>query len=460
MGTVNQEVLQYYRCPEEFVNFALSGDLSEDSGFFRFGKDALCFGESCSGFRARRVQPDLYDALAGVVFDGTSIQLPFDPSEVIDNLRRERYLRSDHHGEKKTVVQSAVRNAYYVLRPALPVSVRKHVQRMSLRGWDKLPFPGWPVDRTVENIVEKLLALSLQAHAVERIPFVWFWPEGAYSAAIVTHDVEALAGRDFCSELMDLDDSVGIKASFQIVPEERYAVPRCFLDSIRERGFEINVHDLNHDGRLFVDRQVFLQRAQRINRYGREFGAAGFRSGALYRNLEWFQALEFAYDMSVPNVGHLEAQRGGCCTVMPYFLGDILEIPVTMTQDYTLYYILKDYSIDLWKRQIELVIGKNGLISFIAHPDYIETPRERSIYEELLGYLARLRDEKRVWMTTPGEVNRWWRARSQMTIVRSDGDWSIEGPQSERARLAYAVLDGGHLSYEIRSAHRSKGVHA
>ena len=53
--------------------------------------------------------------------------------------------------------------------------------------------------------------------------------------------------------------------------------------------------------------------------------------------------------MSVPNVAHLEPQRGGCCTVMPYFVGDVLELPLTTIQDYSLFHILGDYSTTLWK---------------------------------------------------------------------------------------------------------------
>jgi hypothetical protein len=93
------------------------------------------------------------------------------------------------------------------------------------------------------------------------------------SCAIVTHDVETEAGRDRCSWLMDEDDQYQIKASFQIVPEERYAVPSSFLEAIRARGFEINVHDLNHDGRLFSSREEFIRRAERINGYLQAFGA-------------------------------------------------------------------------------------------------------------------------------------------------------------------------------------------
>ena len=96
--------------------------------------------------------------------------------------------------------------------------------------------------------------------------------------------------------------------------------------------------------------------------------------------------------MSVPNAAHLEPQRGGCCTVMPYFVGDILELPLTTTQDYSLFHILGDYSTALWKAQTELILSKNGLISFITHPDYLSEQRALAVYTELLAHLAQLRD--------------------------------------------------------------------
>lgn len=80
---------------------------------------------------------------------------------------------------------------------------------------------------------------------------------------------------------------------------------------------EVNVHDLNHDGRLYWNRDEFLRRAAKMNEYAHKLGTKGFRSGVLYRNLEWYGAFEFSYDMSVPNVAHLHPQRGGCCPVLP-----------------------------------------------------------------------------------------------------------------------------------------------
>ena len=81
---------------------------------------------------------------------------------------------------------------------------------------------------------------------------------------------------------MDLNDSCGMKAAFQVIPECRYKVTASFLSSIGDRGFELNVHDLNHDGRLFSSKARFMQRVGAINRYGKQFGSRGFRSGVMY----------------------------------------------------------------------------------------------------------------------------------------------------------------------------------
>lgn len=446
---MNQALIDYYRCPEEFAEFALAGTLSEVSGFFRFGRNAICYGQCSAGFLAPKPTDGLYDALDDVTINASAPRLPFDPTQIVENLRRERYFSNPSKVQPKRVLESIVRDAYYLLRPLMPVSIRRHAQRIHLQDWHRIPFPHWPVDRTVDHIMENLLRLSLKSGRAERIPFIWFWPEGMPGCAIVTHDVETTLGRDFSSHLMDIDDAYGIKASFQVVPEKRYKVTSSYLESIRSRGFEINVQDLNHDGHLFRDHKEFLRRAGKINKYAKEFRAKGFRAAVLYRNVDWYDAFEIDYDMSIPNVAHLDPQRGGCCTVMPYFIGKILELPVTTTQDYPLFQILCDYSIELWKQQIALILEKNGLISFIVHPDYIISEKAQGTYRELLSYLVQLRSQRRIWIAPPGEVNRWWRERHQMKLVRQGSAWRIEGTGCERARVAHAKLAGDRVVYQV-----------
>ncbi|MGA9984567.1 MAG: hypothetical protein WBP95_13920, partial [Acidobacteriaceae bacterium] len=393
---------------------------------------------------AQSIEEPLHDVSGEVETENGTVFLPFDPGEVIANLYREIYVEDWRSGSS-----SAVAKLYYFLRPGLPVALRKHLQKFHLRNWDKQPFPRWPVDCSVDNLLEKLLLLSLRESGVRRIPFIWFWPEGKSACALMTHDVETRIGRDFCSTLMDIDESYGIKASMQVIPEERYSVTPEFLQSLRSRGFEIVVHDLNHDGHLYENREQFLQRAEKINAYGRQYGAEGFRAAVLYRKQLWYDALKCSFDMSVPNVAHLDPQHGGCCTVMPYFIGDIVELPVTTVQDYTLFHILNDYSIDIWKRQTSIIVAKHGLMSFIIHPDYVMDDRQRAIFEALLDHLVQLRRDQNVWITTPGEVNRWWRQRAQLQLVERNGAWQIEGPGSDRARLAWASEIDGRLSLSL-----------
>src|SRR5271157_5895836 len=440
--------LDHYRCPDGLADFALAGRLSDDTGYFKFGQGTICYGQSASGFRATRADGTLYDILDDVTTRGSSVLLPFHPADVIDNLRLERYA-SRFSPSALNPWMRALRSAYYFLRPWMHINVRKHVQKARLNGWRNHPFPHWPVDTTVEDLSERLLLCSMNAQGVDRVPFVWFWPTGARSCAVMTHDVEAESGQSFCSELMNIDDSFGVKASFQLVPEGRYKTSAALVKDIRGRAFEVNIQDLNHDGHLFRDKEEFLRRAERINRYGKLYGATGFRSAVLYRNQDWFEALDFSFDMSVPNVAHLDPQRGGCCTVMPYFVGDILEIPLTTTQDYMLFHLLNDYSLDLWRMQTEAIMQKNGLVSFLIHPDYVIEKRARDVYRDLLGFLHQLMSGERLWFALPGEVNQWWRARSKMRVVNHAGQWRIEGPGKERAVLAFAKASGDHLEYEI-----------
>lgn len=441
---MKQAFLDYYRCPDSFADFRLTAARHDGNrtGYFQFGPDLICYG-SVNVEAREKVTDSLPEALTQVRIENSTCILPFDPTDIATNFRYERYV----NGEHRPAWKKRTRQLYYTARPLLPVSIRRHLQRTWLKGWNERPFPHWPVDRTVDKMFEVLIRLALQASGQVRIPFIWFWPEGKSSCAIMTHDVETASGLKFTRELMDINDSFAIRSSFQIIPEARYTATENVLSAIRERGFEINVHDLKHDGRLFEDHSRFVQSATRINECALRFGSKGFRSGVLYRNLNWYGAFRFSYDMSVPNVAHLDPQTGGCCTVMPYFVGNILELPVTTTQDYSLFHILDTYSLDLWREQISQIMQQHGLISFIVHPDYLDTPQARDTYTDLLKYLAQLRADAGMWTALPGEVDTWWRQRSKMRLVRQGSGWSIEGSGAERARIAYATLENDEVKY-------------
>jgi len=445
----------YYRTGPEVDTFEVAQPLSVESGYFCFGSGNVCFGRTSGGNLSATPNDVLYDTSKDIVVSPGRVALPFDPCEIIANLSLERYATRATNAVAK-FFGNFTRHTYYALRPYLPLGLRSEIQRIYLGDWRRLTFPRWPVDTTVNILFKRLLALQLRASGLSRIPFIWFWPNGAKAAVIMTHDVEEEQGLEFCPTLAALNGEFNIPASFQFVPEDRYRVSSQELESLRLAGFEVNVQDLNHDGRLYWDLEEFRRRADRINHYAEVFGALGFRSGVLYRKQEWFKYLNFEYDMSVPNVAHLDPQRGGCCSVMPYFIGNMLELPVTTSQDHTIFHVLHDYTIALWRHQISISLKQNGLISFIVHPDYVIDTRARQVYGNLLAELNRLRDEENVWLALPGQVNRWWRQRSAMTLVETEGNWKIQGEGAEQACFAFAILSGDEVEFDIPTRRRSE----
>ncbi|MBS1841129.1 MAG: hypothetical protein JSS69_03785 [Acidobacteria bacterium] len=440
----------YYRIPEDTLATNLAENAAGEEGFFRFGDGNICYGRSPSGVSAKVADSELFCTTAKVIRDRHTVELPFDFHEVIDNLRFERYRERMVPGLEVFAASEPVRKLYYFMRSCLPVSVRRHLQKAYFSDWKSIPFPSWPVDFTVDNLHEEFLKLHMQANGISSVPFIWFWPNGSRSCLMMTHDVETVAGRDFTPQLISLDAKYGIKGSYQVIPEKRYSVPDSYVSEIRSQGCEFNVHDLNHDGHLYREREEFVRRARRINGYVQKFGCNGFRAGAMYRRQDWYDVFEFSYDMSVPNVAHLEPMRGGCCTVFPYFIGRILELPLTATQDYSLFHILNDFSIELWKKQLSLILNRNGLMSFITHPDYLIESRARKVYESLLSFLQGMVQRENVWTALPGDIDRWWRARSRMSLQPKAGGWEIVGEGSECARVAFAVLENEKLRYELQ----------
>jgi len=437
---------EYFRCGDGLFQDDSGAATTADEGFFTYDGSAVCYGRPFRGTTVKYLNGDpLPDLAMEVCAHSGGPRLPLNLSEVVTNLRRERYRRIRPRAEF-VAGASSVRSLYYAVRPVLGVAVRKHLQRLRLAGWNAIPFPRWPVDASVDTLMRSAMKLALRAGESRRIPFIWFWPDGADAGVMMTHDVEGDRGLKYCDALMDLDESFGIISSFQIVPAPG-AADVCA--AIQRRGFEVNLHDWNHDGRLFRDKRLFLERAELINAQARRLGCRGFRSAVMYREQDWFDALEFDYDMSVPNVAHLDPQRGGCCTVMPYFVGDILELPLTTVQDYSLLHVIGDYSIDLWRRQIDLILAEHGLISFIVHPDYVNTKRENEVYVQLLAHLNRLRAQRKLWVAPPGDIERWWRQRQAMRLVPDGAGWRVGGDGSCRARVAYASLDGDRVVYEV-----------
>ena len=117
------------------------------------------------------------------------------------------------------------------------------------------------------------------------------WPDQKRFALVLSHDVDTARGLDQCLQLMELEKQLGFRSSFNFVPEG-YEMTNHVLKTLRESDFGIGVHGLVHDEKLFGHRKVFERRAPRINNYLKKWGAVGFHSPAMIRNLDWIGELD------------------------------------------------------------------------------------------------------------------------------------------------------------------------
>ena len=120
---------------------------------------------------------------------------------------------------------------------------------------------------------------------------------------------------------------------------------------------------------MFSSRATFEEQQPALRDAIERFGAVGFRSPATHRVFEWLGELPVEYDCSIPHSDPYEPQPGGCCSVWPFFIGDVVELPYTLPQDHTLFTVLGHRTIDVWLEQVERLVKLNGLLQFVTHPD-------------------------------------------------------------------------------------------
>lgn len=380
--------------------------------------------------------------------------------------------------------------------------------------------------RKVEGVCWPILPGS------ERPPEGWpGWPEGKQFAFVLTHDVEGPEGLAKVKRLAELEMNLGFRSSFNLIPEGPYRVPDELRKWLEDRGFEVGVHDLHHDGKLYHNRAEFARKALRINHYIKEWGAAGFRAGFMLHNLDWLHDLEIAYDASTFDTDPFEPQPDHVGTIFPFFVNrpegngeptdydgqgkarslafesrlgkngqpaiplsgsnkgtpaiggypqgarelpmnqrvrsclaaGYVELPYTLPQDSTLFFLLGERTPDLWLRKLDWVAARGGMAMVNVHPDYLRFEDERpgpttfplDHYRRLLEHV-RDNYQGRFWHGVPRQLV------SALLSVRPEAERPmpmILARQPERPRIWIDLDNTPHVPFfePIVEALREKG---
>lgn len=256
----------------------------------------------------------------------------------------------------------------------------------------------------------------------ETPPLNWpGWPEGKKFALVLTHDVEGRRGVERCRQLMELERRLGFRSSFNLVHEGECPIPQELRDELTRNGFEVGVHDLHHDGKLYLSHTVFSKKAQRINHYLKEWKSRGFRSGFMLHKTDWMHELNVLYDSSTFDTDPFEPQPDGVGTVFPYHLTGpngsqgIVELPYTLVQDFNLFVVLRERDTGIWERKLDWIAAHGGMALLDTHPDYMAlngtTPSNSEYpiewYEAFLKDVAK-RYAGQYWHALPHEVASFW----------------------------------------------------
>lgn len=325
---------------------------------------------------------------------------------------------------------------YYTLKPFIPRRLQLWMRRIWVRRKLRRSRSIWPIDERA--------AISCESRQA--------WPDGKRFALVLMHDVDTAKGQEMCLELAKIDEEMGFRSSFNFVPE-RYHVSAEIRRILVRKGFEVAVHGLKHDGKLFLSRKRFQEQAPRINHYLKAWGSVGFVSPSMHRNLDWVHDLQIEYDASTFDTDPFEPQPDGARTILPFFVppnfsnssnpfntsnpinssnpsnssnpgnhgtsAGFVELPYTLPQDFTLFVLMKEKDNTIWKRKLDWIVRQGGMALLITHPDYMRfNGKKRAFYEypaeyykDFLCYIKKTY-EGQYWNPLPQEMARFWREKA------------------------------------------------
>ena len=364
------------------------------------------------------------------------------------------------------------------------------------------------VPQRLRMAVRRTLAMRRRPHVADVWPIMpgseyppegWRgWPGGKKFAVVLTHDVEGQRGLDQCRPLMELEMELGFRSSFNFIPEGNYRVPSAFRYELTRNGFEVGVHDLRHDGRLFRSVAEFRSRAICINQYLRDWNAVGFRSGFMLHNLDWLHNLDIEYDMSTFDTDPFEPQPDGRNTIFPFWVprppatedggsalrnssfeirhsaggskqhtnfsvsasqhpsvspNGYVELPYTLPQDSTLFLLLGETTSDVWKGKLDWIAEHHGMVLLDTHPDYMNfNQAARSsgqypvrFYRELLEYL-RSNYADQYWHALPGALATYVQRLASREAIPSLNRFPAVSPEVKSPSLALNRRDSNQPS--------------
>lgn len=334
-----------------------------------------------------------------------------------------RYLLSEAYMDPPPAMQKIIGRLprhYQYIPPHWRMRILQELVQWRRRTDSPDSFPRWPGDDSVDLLRHVYRQCQELARGVltESSPL---WPHGKKYAVAFTHDVDTPWCLETQNQLAEIEERHGIRSAWYVVgehlqrPEAAASVARLV-----EKGHEVGCHGWRHEPSLSsfppAKLNATLQRCvQAMGKYGK---VHGFRAPFLSRGLGLYSALEtlFVYDASCPDSErYVTSARSGCCTAFPYFIGELLELPLTLPQDAVL--MAMGYRGDeihrIWRDKVDWIKARGGLALASTHPEpqFGASPPVLQAYDQLVSQLV---SDGEAWLATPAQVAAWWLERGEV----------------------------------------------
>ncbi|HZY60374.1 MAG TPA: hypothetical protein VFE56_11460 [Candidatus Binataceae bacterium] len=307
---------------------------------------------------------------------------------------------------------SRLLSGYYTIKDLIPAALRHRLNSLAINSRPRPSFPDWPCEDALLQVWRRSLAALLGECGARDSWHLGFWPGDHKVCIVLTHDVESSLGLERMERMADLEERYGFRSAWNLALDQ-YPIDWSLIERLRARGFEFGAHGLKHDGRLFRSDRDFAELAPRLMKIAREHGLRGFRAPSTLRRAQWIPHLGFDFDSSFADTDIFEPQPGGTCSIFPFFLESVVELPYTLPQDHTLIHLLGRELLPTWIRKARWIASLGGMILTLTHPDYSGEGICLEAYEKLLDHLAQV---EKAWRALPSEVADWWRQRAEAEL--------------------------------------------
>jgi hypothetical protein len=297
------------------------------------------------------------------------------------------------------------------------------------------------------------------------VPRIAFWRRGKTYALSVTHDVETKTGLESGAlGLLEVEEPLQIRATWNI-PSSRYSLSPVALERLLRNG-EIGAHDTKHDGRLaFLDTEAKTRRVASCMVGLRSVAGQairGFRAPLLQHGGHLTKALAnagYEYDSSCPAweiLSPTSLRPHGVGTIFPFFIDDILEVPVSLPQDHQLLRVVEqnpESTVDLLLELSKWIKGVGGACVLLTHPEYeFAMSQNQPEYKRLLEHF---RSDPQCDIMTLREMSDWWKIRTQSRLEVQEDHVSVVSSRDSKvipglsAQLVTDYDDTGFKAVDI-----------